>query len=93
MEEHRSSKPRVVGSNPITPANKWGCNSTEEYLSCKQKVRGSNPLSSTVTEPEAAEGLVCETSGSGFNSRRSPQLEATTNGLVTRFENERAALL
>jgi hypothetical protein len=77
----------------ISPSQNGAIAQLGERSPCKREVRGSIPLDSTVTEPEAAAGLVYETSGSGFNSRRSPQLEATTNGLVTRFENERAAML
>jgi hypothetical protein len=64
-----------------------------ERSPCKREVRGSRPLGSTVTEPKVVAGLVCETSISEFNSRRSPQMEATVNGLATRFENESAAML
>jgi hypothetical protein len=51
-----------------------------ERSPCKREVRGSRPLGSTVTEPKVVAGLVCETSNSEFNSRRSPQMEATANG-------------
>ena len=36
---------------------------------------GSTPTESTVIEPEVVEGLVCDTSGSEFNSRQSLQIE------------------
>jgi hypothetical protein len=38
------------------------------------------PLDSTVTEPEALEGLVCGTSISELDSRQSPQMEGAANG-------------
>jgi hypothetical protein len=64
-----------------------------EYLFCTQKVRGSSPLSSTVTESEAVEELACEASVSEFESRQSPQMEATANGLAICLENRRIATL
>jgi hypothetical protein len=83
MEGPRSSKSICVGSSPTIPAKSGAVTQLGEYLFCKQKVRGSSPLSSTVTVGEAAPlelpkvvaGLVCETSISEFNSRRSPQME------------------
>jgi hypothetical protein len=64
-----------------------------ERLSCKQEVTGSSPVLSTAIEPEMVEGLACEASVSEFNSRRSPQMEATASGLAARLENESAVWL
>jgi hypothetical protein len=64
-----------------------------ERLSCKQEVTGSSPVLSTVTEPKMEEGLACEASISEFNSRQSPQMEATANGLAICLENRRVAML
>jgi hypothetical protein len=58
----------------------------EEYLSCKQEIRGSNPLSSTVTEPEGVEGLVCDTSVSEFDSRQSLQMGGAAVGAASRSD-------
>jgi hypothetical protein len=80
MEGPRSSKSICVGSSPTIPAKPGTIAQLVERSPCKREVRGSRPLGSTVTEPKVVAGLVCETSISEFNSRRSPQMEATANG-------------
>jgi hypothetical protein len=57
------------------------CNSHQEII-------GSIPIRSTVTEPEAVEGLDCDPSVSEFNSRQSPQMEGIAKWLATGLENQ-----